>query len=103
MNGQRIREVREMRGWTQEELSEIAKVNVQQINRYENNKNQPNADILKRLAAALRVSADYLLGLTSDPTPRLIADELSLKERTAVDAWRHGKRIEAIKVIVDDE
>ena len=37
--------------------------------KYERNVNIPNAEILTKLAEALNTSADYLCGLTDDPTP----------------------------------
>lgn len=103
MNGARIKNMREARGWTQEYLAETLNIPVLQINRYENGKTQPNADMIRRLAAGLMCSADYLLGLTDDPNPRNDDEELNLRERLAITAWRRGDFREAIKVIVDDE
>lgn len=102
MNGSRIKEIREARGWTQEFLAETINVPVLQINRYENGKTQPNADMVRRLARGLMCSADFLLGLTNDPLPQEQSD-LNLKERMVVTAWRRGDRIKAIRVIADDE
>lgn len=39
------------------------------MSKYENNVNIPNADILARLASALRTSADYLCGMTENSAP----------------------------------
>jgi transcriptional regulator with XRE-family HTH domain len=104
MRGERIRKLREELGWTQDVLAEKIGVPVLQINRYENNKTKPNADMITILAENLSCSADYLLGLTDDPTPHhLEASELRAKERIAIAAWRRGDRFEAIKVIVGDE
>lgn len=104
MRGDRIRQIRENLGWTQEYLAEALDVAVLQINRYENNKNEPSAEVVSRLATVLGCSADYLLGLSDDPTPRhLSPSELKAKERIALTAWRRGDRLEAIKVIADDE
>lgn len=105
MDGSRIREMREALGLTQEQLAEIIDVGVLQINRYENNKTQPNADMLIRLAQGLGCSADYLLGLIDDPRTRNPSDrgDLNVKERVAISAWRRGERIEAIKMIAEDD
>lgn len=104
MQGQRIRQLRESLQLTQEELAEAVDVAVLQINRYENNKNEPSAEMLSRLAKALGCSADYLLGLADDPLPRSMeSGNLSPRERVALSAWRQGNFRKAIKVIVDDE
>lgn len=104
MRGHRIRGLRENLGWTQEDLAEAVDVAVLQINRYENDKNEPSAEMLSRLATALGCSADYLLGLIDDPMPKSMeAGNLSPRERVALSAWRRGNFREAIKVIVDDE
>lgn len=104
MRGDRIRQLREELNWTQDMLAESLDLPVLAINRYENNKTAPNVDKMARIAEVLGCSADYLLGLTDDPTPNhLQAPTLKTKERLALSAWRRGDRIEAIKVIVDDE
>jgi transcriptional regulator with XRE-family HTH domain len=104
MHGQRIRQLRESLGYTQDDLAEKISVAVLQINRYENNKTKPNGDIVARLARVLHTSTDYLLGLTDDFSPTsLNSNELTAKERAVIGAWRRGQRFEAIKVIVDDE
>jgi len=104
MQGHRIRQIRESLGWTQDDLAEALDVGVLQINRYENDKSKPSADALSRLAMVFGCSADYLLGLTDDPTPKSMeTGNLNPKERVALSAWRRGERIEAIKVIVEDE
>lgn len=101
MQGQRIRQLRESLGWTQDELAETIGVAVLQINRYENDKNEPSAE---RLAQALGCSSDYLLGLVNDPAPKSMeSSNLSSKERIALSAWRNGDFKKAIRVIIDDE
>jgi transcriptional regulator with XRE-family HTH domain len=104
MHGQRIRQLRESIGWTQDDLVEAIGVAVLQINRYENEKNEPSAEMLSRLARALGCSSDYLLDLTSDPAPKSMElNNLRARERILLSAWRSGDRIKAVKVILDDE
>jgi transcriptional regulator with XRE-family HTH domain len=104
MRGDRIRKLREELGWTQEMLCERLELPILAMNRYENNKTAPDANKLARIAEALGCSTDYLTGLTDDPTPRRLGTaELKAKERVALSAWRRGDRIDAIKVIVEDE
>jgi transcriptional regulator with XRE-family HTH domain len=103
MQGIRLRKAREDANLTQEELAEKIGMGVLQINRYENEKNDPTADVLGRIATALNVSADYLIGLTDDPNPSILANGLSPKERAIVVELRRGNAMKAVKAIVDDE
>ena len=61
---ERIREVRMMRGITQEQLAEMADISRVMIGRYETTDQLPALDTLIRIADALGVSTDYLLGRT---------------------------------------
>lgn len=75
MRGERVRQLREAVPWTQPELAERARrysdgrpIPVQTVLRIEKNQNQPSAWLLAALAQALDTTADYLLGLTDDPS-----------------------------------
>ena len=61
---ERIRAVRMMRGITQEQLAEMADISRVMIGRYETTDQLPALDTLIRIADALGVSTDYLLGRT---------------------------------------
>ena len=63
----RLRRVREDRGWSQVELSKRAGLHAMLISRIETKaKKDVNASTLRKLAQALRVSGDYLLGLKDE-------------------------------------
>jgi transcriptional regulator with XRE-family HTH domain len=63
----RLREAREDRGWSQVELSKRSGIHAMLISRIETKaKKDVNATTLRKLAKALRVSGDYLLGLKDD-------------------------------------
>jgi transcriptional regulator with XRE-family HTH domain len=65
--GERLRRVREDRGWSQVELSKRCGVNHIVLSRIETKVNKDvNGKTLRKLAKALRVSGDYLLGLKED-------------------------------------
>jgi transcriptional regulator with XRE-family HTH domain len=55
--GQRLREVREGHGLTQEELGEMAEVDRKTINRIENGMHSPHLDKVFQIADALSVPA----------------------------------------------
>lgn len=66
--GQRLREIRELRAWTQEELAEKAGLAASVVSHYETGvRRKPSADNLVKLAKALGVTVDYLLGRTEMP------------------------------------
>lgn len=89
MRGERLRQLREELGYTQEQLSEKLNIGVTQIWRYENGETKPNTEVLTKIAQALNVSADYLLGLTDEPKA-FVDVELTPLEKRALDAFRRG-------------
>ena len=84
----RIRQLRESRGWTQQQLASMCDLNKLQIHRYESGINDPPTDKLKRLAEVFGVSSDYLIGLTDDPTLLRRDPLLNDDERAVVDMLR---------------
>lgn len=102
MLADRLRDLRQKNGLSQEGLAVQIGIRGQQIWRYENGSQLPTADIIVRLAMALGTSADYLLGIAGDPALPEINHELSQQEHAAIDAWRRGDVLEAIRVIVGE-
>ena len=68
-----LKYVRKQKGYSQEQIAEILKTTQQQIWKYESENPKYNQEIPVRhiitLARLYNVSADYLLGLTDEPTP----------------------------------
>jgi transcriptional regulator with XRE-family HTH domain len=103
MRGDRLRSLRNKQGYTQEELSVLVNIGSRQIWRYENGETSPDGDTLGSIAKVLSTSADYLLGLTDDPTPNNeVLVQLSSTERAIIAALRRGEKYEAIKTIVEN-
>jgi len=72
--GQRVRVMREKRGISQAELARRLRASVNAINMLEQDSiRDPRASRIIGIARELRVSADYLLGLTEDATEELLA------------------------------
>ena len=67
--GERITLRREKLDLRQFQVAEAIGVTKATMCKYERDVNIPNAEILAKLAAALKTSADYLCGLTDNPTP----------------------------------
>lgn len=61
--GQRVKKLRESRGWSQGELAKRAGVTRSAISTYEQGLRTPSADVLCALAKTFGVPADRLLGL----------------------------------------
>lgn len=62
--GDRIAELRRIRGMKQDELAELAKISRISIARYESGKMEPGVFALSRIADALEVTTDELIGRT---------------------------------------
>ena len=62
--GKRLREVRVFRGITQEQMAEMADITRNMVGRYETTDQLTSLDTLIRIADALGISTDYLLGRT---------------------------------------
>lgn len=74
--GERIAYLRDIQNLKQKELAEEIGVTAATMSKYENNINIPSADILAKIADALKTSADYLIGRTNYTNP-YIASEYS--------------------------
>ncbi len=68
--GDRLRIAREASNISRKELAEALNVTRTQISDIENGKSGTNLDRFLQLCELYRVSADYLLGITDDPTWR---------------------------------
>jgi len=60
--GQMLKTIRERRGLTQAELAKRVKAHTMTISRLERGARRPSVDLLQRLARALRVRMEELLG-----------------------------------------
>lgn len=65
--GQRIRNVREGKGIFQAELAKMANISKSVMSRIENGDRAVRDDELREIAKCLNVSADYLIGRSSEP------------------------------------
>src|SRR3989304_3994666 len=99
MRSDRLREMREIRGLSQQELAIQCGLGVNAIWRYENGETDPSADVLGKLAKELEVSTDYLVGLVADPTGQLREQDLSPMERRLIDAVRKGLIVETLETL----
>ncbi len=66
MIGQRVKELREDRGWNQSELASRAGLTPAAVSQIEGGRRLPTAQTLQKLADALGASSDALMGRESD-------------------------------------
>lgn len=64
--GQRISKARRYLNLKQKELAQMTGITEASLSRYENGVREPKSAILSKLADALEVSPDYLLGFTDE-------------------------------------
>ena len=60
-----LRELREKKGFTQQQLADTLHLSKNAISHYEKSINMPNLDTIQKIADIFDVSVDYLLGRTS--------------------------------------
>ena len=81
--GNRIAEIRRARGLSQDELAELATLSRISIARYETGKIEPGAKALGRIAEALEISTDVLLGrIEEEPDRKESAEPKTVEART---------------------
>ena len=72
----RLRAARDLRKWSQSELAGRAEMPPSSIAHFEAGSRKPSFDTLRRLANALEVTTDFLLGRVDDPELSEAADPL---------------------------
>ncbi|MEW9103971.1 helix-turn-helix domain-containing protein [Paenibacillus sp.] len=92
--GNRISDLREQMGWTQEELAEKLGITRAALSHYEKNRRKPDFETLTTLADLFEVSIDFLVGriavpdLTLTPRVREFADSLELSDDALLQKFR---------------
>jgi transcriptional regulator with XRE-family HTH domain len=72
----RLKAARDLRGLSQSELADRAKMPPSSIAHFETGSRKPSFDTLQRIATALEVTTDYLLGRVEDPALAEAGDPL---------------------------
>lgn len=83
--GLRLRELREKKRLSQQQLADWLGLTRSSISNYENNTQTPPADTLVRLADIYGVSVDYLLGVKNDRKRVLVIEGLTLSQEKALE------------------
>jgi transcriptional regulator with XRE-family HTH domain len=72
--GKKIKELRNRKGLSQEELAEQAQLSLRTVQRIENDETDARGDTLKKLAAALNITPEDLTEINAEPTEILSND-----------------------------
>ncbi|CAM2977729.1 helix-turn-helix transcriptional regulator [Paenibacillus sediminis] len=92
--GNRIAELREQRGWTQEEVASLIGITRAALSHYEKNRRKPDFEVLNKLADLFKVSIDYLIGRTAkqenvlDEDVRQFVDQLELSDDDILERFQ---------------
>ncbi len=73
---ERLKAARDLRGWSQSDLASRAGMPPSSIAHFETGSRKPSFDTLRRLANALEVTTDYLLGRVDEPALAEAGDPL---------------------------
>lgn len=101
LRADRLRALREKRGWSQRELARQSGVALAAVSKYERGEVDPSSTALKQMAERLEVSADYLLGLTNDPHGCIDTGDLTDDERAVLYALRRDSWPGVLRVATD--
>lgn len=79
--GEKLKSLREQRGWTQSQAAERLGISSQVVSNYERDYRSPDKETLSRIAKVYNCSLDWLLGVvdnperTDDPSPPIKKDK----------------------------
>lgn len=83
---ERVKAARTLRGWSQAELAEASKLQVSAVSHFETGTRSPSFDNLRKIADALQVTTDYLIGRSDAP---------NLSTQTAASLFRKAEKLTA--------
>ncbi len=84
----RLKALREARGWSQRELSRRCNLAENMISKYEIGNAEPTASNLKTICDVLEISIDYLMGASDQPRRWLELSALDVEEDRIVQIYR---------------
>ena len=98
--GDRIAELRKLKGISQQDVADKIKISRAQMNRYENQAVQPPADVLNKLAKLLDTTVDYLInGAIEAKAKAQLKDNKVLEQFKEVDGLPDTEKNLILKVI----
>jgi transcriptional regulator with XRE-family HTH domain len=103
--GQRIVHYRKKAGLSQKALADVIEVSPQALSYYENDRNDPPTTVLVKLAVALNITSDKLLGLDEvRPSPAVYKNRIEfslLREIRLLNGFGQDRALEYISQLKD--
>ena len=100
--GQRLREARRLRAWTQERLAKESRVPAAMVSHFETGARQrASAANLVKLAKALSVSVDYLLGRTDEADIRDDRVQATFRRLSDASAETIDQAVRVVEALLD--
>jgi transcriptional regulator with XRE-family HTH domain len=100
MRKDRLKQIMVDKGHNAESLAEVIGRSERSIWRILSEGGNTSDETVALIASALEVSADYLLGLSDEPSPNMRLDNITTEERAVIAALRRGDDKGAIRIIV---
>jgi transcriptional regulator with XRE-family HTH domain len=97
--GEKIKQLRKEKGWSQEQLSKHIDTDTRQVSLYENNKVSPSAETIIRIAKVFNVSIDYLLIDDATRRPLKVSDESIFENIQKIDMLTDEEKQSVFKII----
>ncbi|MFA1820097.1 helix-turn-helix domain-containing protein [Virgibacillus oceani] len=95
---ERLKDIRIENGYKQEEMAKILNVTTSGYGYYEQGRNEPSLETIRKIAEAFQISTDYLLGIIDTPTHPVqftVSEDLSLSE-SEIATVRKMKEVELL-------
>jgi transcriptional regulator with XRE-family HTH domain len=89
---EKIKKLREGKGWSQNQFAEKISMHPQHVSRYERGISSPSSEALAKIADAFGVSTDYLLSETENKKEYSFKDKQLLKYFEEVDKLNEEDR-----------
>lgn len=96
---EKLKELRERSGMTQEQLAELMRLSKSTISQYENQERAPSPHILVKIASVFHVSTDYLLGVDEIRRAELSGltdDDIEIVERLIENMREKNRKIKKL-------
>ncbi|MCM3720289.1 helix-turn-helix domain-containing protein [Fictibacillus phosphorivorans] len=77
--GEKLKNERKKKGWSQEELAEKLFVSRQSVSKWENGQNYPSIEVIIKLSDLFEITIDELLRSDEELTDKVIKDSKQLK------------------------
>lgn len=91
--GERIKELRVKKGWTQEQMAEKLDMNRANFSNYERGVSTPPGETLLKIAELLHTTTDYILGREEIDTDKAIDVAKTINEKDFLIMARHTEDI----------